>query len=305
MKFRQLLSSVKFEINRYFQFNKADNLLKNSIQKKECYFGPFVGEFGHLLSHVIPFISYLNELDVKVNYMGPEIHKPLFKSSKSSYIINNYEGLRDFYSEVSPDCNNQYYPDDIGEIIEKFKLDARNSGLPFWDISSRKFYWIGFCKWMYERNHYHTYSFNNFLKKNQITIFARKKGDHSPVRGSNWNFQSVINKIIHETNLDIKVLGHPAFSHNFKSSERVKVILTSDNQLILDECKKSKFIINQLSGTHYLGIYCDTPVILLMKGPDIDYSNFIKDLNYRLKLNPKSKIQICSTENELIKYLKL
>ena len=82
-------------------------------------------------------------------------------------------------------------------------------------------------------------------------------------------------------------------------------MLTTNNQLILDECKKSKFIINQLSGTHYLGLYSNTPVILLMKGPDIDYSNFLKDLNYRLKLKPESKIYICSSENDLIEYLKL
>ena len=62
-------------------------MLKKSIQKKECYFGPFVGEFGHLLSHVIPFVSYLNELGIKITYVGPEIHKPLFKSSENGYII--------------------------------------------------------------------------------------------------------------------------------------------------------------------------------------------------------------------------
>jgi len=304
MKIKTLLSFLKYDITKWFYFNKSDLLLNDTLIKKECFFGPFVGEFGHLLSHIVPLLSYLKEKGVDVHYIGPAIHKAYFYDSKSNLIVKSYTDLRDFYSEVAPRCNDQIFPDDVKHQISIFKNDAKKSDLPFWDISKKSYYWFGICLWMYEKKYLHIYTqFSGVKKLNQIVLFARKKGSHSDVRGDDWDFQEVIDHIINNTNYNIIILGHPAYSHVLKESKRVRSILTNDNKVILEECSKSKFIINQLSGTHYLGLYSDTNVILLLKGNNIDYSNYLKDLKYRLLLNPSIDLLKSSSLNDITKNL--
>ena len=64
---------------RMLLFNlKANVLYFRSIIFKKCYYGPFTGEFGHLLGHNLPFISYLYSKGVKVDFCGMDIYKPFF-----------------------------------------------------------------------------------------------------------------------------------------------------------------------------------------------------------------------------------
>jgi hypothetical protein len=268
-------------------FTKAYFLLLRSILQKKCYFGPFVGEFGHLLSHIVPFISYLHSKGIKVYYCGPAIHKPFFYDNMGNLIVESYLELRDFYNEVLPNANDQNYPEDVELDILRFVKSAKSSHLAFWDIRNSRFYFNVFCKWEY---------FNSFVKiyskrqssfessESNVVVFARNKGSYSPVRGDDWNFQELVDYIKDFVDR-VYVLGHPAFSHDIQGNENVEVILTNDNSIIIEKCLKSKFIINQLSGTHYLGLYCNTRVILLLKG-HIDYSNVNKDFKYRKKLGP-------------------
>lgn len=283
---RVFLSKLSHYFKVFVGFIKSYMFLIKTLYHRECYLGPFVGEFGHLLSHVIPFVTFLHKRGVKVHYCGPLIHKPFFYDQNGIAITYSYFELRDFYSEVSPICNNQVYPIDVKAKVDAFCSNACRSNVPFWDIRDSFYYWEVFCKWEY---------FNNFVSVNKhtkvstseksVVLFARKKGGYSPVRGDDWDFQSVVDNI--KVLVDkVYVLGHPAFSHNIKSDDKVEVLLSGDNKVLIDKCKRANIIINQLSGTHYLGVYFDTPVLLLLQG-EIDYSNIEKDRKYRHKLGVK------------------
>ena len=151
-------------------------LLINSMVKKECYFGPFVGEFGHLLSHVVPFISFLHSKGIKVNYCGPEIHKVFFYDDKKNLIVKNFYGIRDFYNEVKPFCNDQIYPEDVKLIINNFIDKAKKSNLPFWDIRKRFFYLTCFCRWKYINGFVKLYPKKKLDRKEfVISLFPSKK----------------------------------------------------------------------------------------------------------------------------------
>lgn len=296
-------------------------LLIRTFYKKECYIGPFVGEFGHLLSHVLPFISFLNSKGIKVHYCGPKIHEAFFKDEEGDSIYKTYHELRDFYSEVSPRCNEPIYPADVQLEINKFKSNSKKHNSVYWnllgDLDSYKenysyyldksLYWNGFCTWIYHNKFLKVYKFKKHIEKDfydkpNIVLFARKKGGYSPVRGDDWDFNELINHIEPYCN-KITVLGHPAFSHIINEREKVKCLLTSDNEIILNECRKANFIINQLSGTHYLGVYLDTAVLLLMKGK-YDESNVLKDSKYRKALNSKYDLNLIENYEQLLKTLK-
>jgi len=284
--------NFKFNLIRIKNYLKCYYLWAYTLYHKECYFGPFVGEFGHLLSHVVPFLSYMYSKGVKVHYCGPVIHLPYFYDNHNHLIVSNYFKLRDFYSEISPECNDQIYPADIKPVIDEFVYLAKNSNLAFWDIRTRSFYFDTFCRWEYINGFIKTFKFNKINKINHfssIVLFARKKGTYSPVRGEDWNFSELISEIkeyVHK----IYVLGHPAFSHKLESEDNVEVILSSDNTIIIDKCIHADMILTQLSGTHYLGVYTDTRVLLLLKGK-IDYSNIKKDRRLRRHMGEKYKLE--------------
>ena len=282
-------------------------LLAKTLIKKECYLGPFVGEFGHLLSHIVPFVSFLSSKGVKVHLCGPKIHKPFFKNENGSVIYESYHELRDFYSEVTPHCNDPLYPVDVQNDINLFISKSKISGSVFWNLLNRSLYWDGFCTWMYHNKFLKIYKFKNSVEKHSyskpcVVIFSRKKGSHSKVRGADWDYNELISKIKDHCH-QITILGHPAFSHTFDKKKKVKVLITSNNEVILNECRKANFIINQLSGTHYLGVYLDTAVLLLMKGL-YDNSNVLKDSKYRRALNSKYDLSLIENYEQLLKTLK-
>lgn len=302
---KQLLRLIKYDITKWYYFNESNILLTRALKSQECYFGPFVGEFGHLLSHIIPLITYLHAKGIKITYMGPEIHRSLFVDDHGNSLVYEYQSLRDFYSEVTPNCNDLVAPKDVLDVANEFIHRSRNSSTVFFDISKKKYYWFGICLWMFETNRYklYTHKFNE-VKKNQVALFARKKGQYSNVRGADWDFQEIVNTILEYTSLDVVILGHPGFSHSIAPNERVKINISNNNYNILRECSRSNFIVNQLSGTHYLGLYCNTEVLLLLKGDNVNYTNYLKDLNIRLLLKPSSSMVLIRNMKDLIIKLK-
>src|ERR1700758_1912170 len=64
---------LKIVLKAYHDINL---FYKRALKEKECYYGPFKGEFGHFLLHNLPFLSHLYHQDVKINYCGMALHKP-------------------------------------------------------------------------------------------------------------------------------------------------------------------------------------------------------------------------------------
>ncbi|MFN8712856.1 MAG: hypothetical protein ACK5Z2_08375, partial [Bacteroidota bacterium] len=59
------IARVKYWAGIYIGFAKAWFRLWKTLRKKECFYGPFKGEFGHFLTHNLPFLAYLHSRGVK------------------------------------------------------------------------------------------------------------------------------------------------------------------------------------------------------------------------------------------------
>ena len=274
IKFRFLTSYKNLKWTIIF-----NSLYFRTLYRKECYYGPFTGEFGHLLGHNLSFIAYLYSKNIKVHYCGMAIHKPFFYDEKGQCLVNDYLELRDFFIESVPDCNQAEVPLDVQGDCTAFISKAKKSGLPYWDNSNKEYY-FNFFRWMILKNNYmKVYDLSKLYKsnfENSVVIFPRKWNNNFPKpeqiqnqlknNGEIWEYY-LIAQIAAKYFEKVYVIGHPVFSSvNFNSFENVEVILTNDNSVILEKCIKSKLIISQHSGSVYIGEYTDTPILIIYKG---------------------------------------
>lgn len=294
-----------YYILKILNYIKLYFLLAKILIKRECYIGPFVGEFGHLLSHIVPFISFLYSKGVKVNYCGPAIHRVFFYDNKKKFMLNEFYSLRDFYQEITPFCNDQNYPEDVGVKINNFIYVAQKSNFPFLDLRERFFYFDCFCRWQYNNKFVKIFPIERNLKdkKFRVSLFpSKKKTTYTKYRGEDWDYKKVIKTI--ESYVDeIFILGHPAFSIDIKESGKIKKFLTSDNTKILDKCLNSDLIITQMSGVHYLGLYSNTTCMILLKGSDLNLSNLNKDISYRNSLSKKQSLIVVNNYNSIKNFI--
>ena len=239
-----------------------------AILFKRCYYGPYKGEFGNFLGHNLPFLRYLHSNGVKIYYCGMLLHKPFLVDENGNSIIHKYYGLRDFFTEVSPDQNNTIPPDDVQIEIKKFEREAKKSLYPFFNIGDPYYYWFIHRTWMLGR-FMKTTDFQKVYKtkdENSVVIFPRSKGARStPNNGEPWNWEEVI-RTVKPYFEKVYVVGHPAFSAPIQSYDNVEAVITDDNSKILEKCCNSRLIITQHSGTCYLGEYTTTQTLLIFHG---------------------------------------
>ncbi|MBL7699631.1 MAG: hypothetical protein JNK79_15805 [Chitinophagaceae bacterium] len=276
IRFRKNLT--RFRKRVYFQASsamKANWLYAKTMWKKECYFGPFTGEFGHLLGHNLPFISHLYSKGVKVHFCGMEIHRPFFVDDKGREIVASYVSIRDFFNQSLPNCNTAIGPQDIEAITRKFIETAKSSGLPYWDNSQFEYYFNFFRWWTLRKGYLKTFNLSRVYKtraENSIVIFPRRLNPAADQKkqlennGEVWNYYDVA-KMASEYFDKVYVIGHPSFSDvSFDSFDNVEVRITNDNSQILELCCNSRLIVSQHSGSVYLGEYTNTPVLIIYKG---------------------------------------
>ncbi len=234
--------------------------------QKQCRFGPFRGEFGHLLGHVLPFVTYLHSQGVEVDFCGLEIHQPFFVDSSGKSLVRSYEPLRDFFEEVTPTANDSVEPPDVKKVCDAFTSLAKRSWIPYWDISNQDYYFNHFRWWILKRGFMKATDLTPVYKtrsENSCVLFPRLKSTGSlENNGEIWDYDQVIECLtpFFET---VYVVGHPAFSAPVVPRPGVEICLTSDNRVILEKCCNSRLIITPHSGTTYLGDYTDTPVLII------------------------------------------
>ena len=109
--------------------NQLNSFHKKAIQLKECYVGPFIGEFGNFLLHLLPFISYLHKQDVKIHYCGMANQTPFLIDESGSSLLFEFVELRDFFHEVRPSGNSiEFLPEDVDIQVKGFQKRG-NEGL--------------------------------------------------------------------------------------------------------------------------------------------------------------------------------
>lgn len=262
---------------KYLRWNiKANRLYFFTMLLKKCSYGPFTGEFGHLLGHNLPFLTYLHSKGVKVKFCGMDIYRPFFIDENNKEIVTEYLELPDFFDVSEPDCNSANEPEKIEQITKQFISNSKISSLPFWDNSNQDYYFYFFRQWVLKKKYYEIYDLSKVYKtlnENSVVIFPKKLNNVAgrsekeiQNQGEVWDYLEIAKTVAKHVS-KVYVIGHPVFSKvEFESFDNVEVCFTTDNKFILEKCCNSKLIICIHSGTVYLGAYANTQVLIIYKG---------------------------------------
>jgi len=301
-----LLQKIVFRYKITTGAFKARRLLFFTLLFKRCYYGPFKGEFGHLLAHNLPFIAYLHSKGVKIRYCGIELHKPFFIDEKGEPLVSEYTALDDFFMEAQPDSNKVDEPARIRKVTLEFIRKAKRSFLPFWNMNDETFYWYTFRWWTVK----HSFMKTNDLSKSRtsrkessVVIFPRKKGPATHVNnGEAWDYKELAEAVSPYFD-KVYVIGHPAFSSEFDSFGKIEVCIAPDNKMILEKCCKSSLIITPHSGTVYLGEYTDCPVLIIYKGGNV-IGNIEETKKFKLAVGNRYPFSYAFNMEEIVTFIK-
>lgn len=302
-------SRIKFWLRVYYRYWKANRMLRETLRKKMCYYGPFKGEFGHMTAHTAPFLMYLHSKGVKIVYCGMEIHKPLLIDEKGKSIVHDFRPLRDFFAEVPPSSNSTIPPPDVQTEIEKFDREAWKSGLPFWNIGEDFYYWFIHRNWLLKGPYMKTYQLDKVYKTKEefsVCVFPRSKGAAATHNnGEPWNYNELVN-VLSRYFEKVYVVGHPALSVPIEPKGNVEVCLSSDNRVILEKCSNSKLIVTQHSGVNNLGEYTDTQVLIIYKGGNriADIGSIYNTLRFRPYIGTRHELSFAFSMEEVVSFVK-
>lgn len=259
---------------------------RKALKDKECYYGPFKGEFGHLLLHSVPFLMHLYKQGVKIHFCGVEIGKPFLIDDKGNSIIHKFYPLRDFYAEVPPCMNYATPPEDVQVEIKKFLDLAIASKKGFLNIADHDMYWFVFRNWQLKGRQF-LYSLQNVYKtasENSCVIFPRKKGNaHTLNNGGPWDYMKIARSVAPYFD-KVYITGHPSMSADLSSEGNIEVCVSSNNKIVLEKCSNANLIITQHSGAVHMGAYTNTKVLLIFNG-ELPIRGLADTLRYRKNLS--------------------
>lgn len=259
---------------------------RKALRDKECYYGPFKGEFGHLLLHTTPFLMYLYKRGVKIHFCGLEIGKPFLIDDKGNSIIYKFYPLRDFYAEVPPSMNIVTPPPDVQKEIEAFQQIARSSGKGYLNIADHDMYWFVFRNWQLRGRQY-MYPLQRFYKtsdERSCVIFPRKKGNaYTPNNGGPWDYMRIA-RLVSPYFDKVYITGHPSMSADMQSEGNIEVCVSADNHVVLEKCSNASLIITQHSGAVHMGSYANTKVLMIFNGK-LPVRGLADTLRYRANLS--------------------
>lgn len=253
------LSRNQRRVNRFY---------KGALEKKVCYYGPFVGEFGHFLLHNLPFLMHLLHEGVAIRYCGMALHEPFLRDENGSSIIDRFFPLRDFFGEIRPVSNQTVPPADVLTEIEKFRSEARSSKYPFLDISRHDLYWHVLRNWQLGKRQY-VYDLSKVYgagKNGSVVIFPRKKGaEYTENNGGPWDYSRVA-KTLSPFFKKVILVGHPSLSAEVEEHGNVEVRISENNADTLKYCSEAELIVTQHSGAVHIGGYVNTPILIIFNG---------------------------------------
>ncbi len=277
---------------------------RKAMRDKECYFGPFKGEFGHLLLHTVPFLMHLHKNGVKIYFCGLEIGKPFLINDNGESIIYKFYPLRDFYAEVPPCMNAAIPPKDVQEEIKKFQNIAYASGKAYLNIADHDMYWFVYRNWQLNGRQ-HLYAIQNIYKsktENSCVIFPRKKGDaYTTNNGGPWDYMRIARMVAPHFD-KVYITGHPSMSAELQSEGNIEVCVSSDNKVVLEKCSNAGLIITQHSGAVHMGAYTNTKVLLIFNG-QLPVRGLADTLRYRANLSIEP-VDFAFSYDEIDEYVK-
>lgn len=278
------LHYLKIVLKAYRDINR---FYKKALRDKECYYGPFKGEFGHFLLHNLPFLSHLHQQGVKIHYCGMALHRPFLVDDKGNPIVHTYHALRDFFAEVPSSSNETIPPADVQAEIDRFHERALQSGKAYLNIADKNMYWYVFRNWQLKKGRQHAYSIENVYKtadERSCVIFPRKKGNVAvtPNNGGPWDYLALA-RLVSPFFDKVYITGHPAMSAELASEGNIEVCLSTDNRVVIEKCCNASLIISQHSGAVHIGSYTNSRVLLIFNGP-LPIKGLIDTLRFRANL---------------------
>jgi hypothetical protein len=304
-----LFQKMLFRYRVRREWKRTDRRLAESLRKKKCYVGPFKGEFGHMTAHTAPFLMYLHKCGVEIVYCGMEIHLPLLIDDKGNSIITDFRPLRDFFSEVSPKGNSTQPPHDVQIRIDAFEREAKESGLPFWNLGDNFYYWFVHRNWILN-GYTHTYDLSKVYgktKENSVVIFPRTKGaDFAPNNGKRWDYKEVI-ETVRPYFEKVYICGHPSQCESISPYGNVELCVSGDNRVMLEKCAESALIITQHSGVNNIGEYVRTKVLIIYSGgKNIDnIGSIYNTLRFRPSLGGHFPLSFAFSLQEIARFCEL
>jgi hypothetical protein len=279
---------------------RLDRFYKSALSQKACYYGPFKGEFGHFLLHNLPFLMHLHARGVKINYCGMALHKPFLIDEQGQSLTDSFLELRDFFGEVKPSANQNEVPDDVKAVIETWKVEARESGLPVLEIDQPDFYWHGLRNWQLKGKQ-KRYDLSKVYGQNptdSVVIFPRKKGGAvTPNNGKPWDYMQIARRLSPFFE-KVYLVGHPSLSAQVNDEDNIEVKVSADNADTLKYCAEARLIVTQHSGAVHLGAYVNTPVLIIFKG-DPPIKGLFDTLRFRKNLTSEP-IRYAFNEAEVV-----
>ena len=278
---------------------------KQTFYLGECYIGPFIGEFGNFLLHMLPFLGYLHKNGIRIHYCGMENQTPFLVNENGDNLLESFVKLRDFFHEVRPSGNSiEFLPKDVDVQVKKFQKKAVNSRFPFLDIySNTNLYWYSFRNWQLKGKQY-IYDLSKVFGKdkryNKVVIFPRKmNSDFTQNNGGVWDYFK-IGDLLSNFFDEVVFIGHPSMSDNLNviNDNKIKLELSTDNKKVLTHCSTAKLMITQHSGAMHVSGYTKCPTLLIFNGPPP-----IKGLDdsIRFRANfPYNEVDIAFSYNEII-----
>jgi hypothetical protein len=300
------LNAIRFWLKIGMYWLLSCGKLTVALLTKKAYVGPFKGEFGNFLGHVLPFISFLHKRGVKVYFCGFEILKPYLIDSEGNSTVAQFYPLRDIYEEAPPSTNFGAVPLDLQSKIDAFKKEVEASG-PFFNLDSEFYYWFVF-RFFVARFCAHMYDLSQFYgsAENACAIFPRSKGASATKNnGEPWDYQAVID-VLKSVFQKIYVVGHPAHVLELKEQEGVELIITSDNERILRAVSKSKLLVSPHSGVVYLAPLLQKQFLIIYRGGNrvFDIGSIKNTLYYLNSLSGRHLIDYCFSLQELNTHIK-
>ena len=290
------IQKLKFLLKYHFVFWSSFLKIKKAVRTGKIAIGPFKGEFGNFLGHVLPLLVYLHKRNVVIRFCSFEILQPYLVDESGDWIIRDFVALRDIYKEAPPSTNFGEIPQDVEGQIRSF-YDGIRGGTPIIDLGNHFYYWFIHKKLVakYFSELYDLSLTYSEKSENACAIFPRSKGaSHTKNNGAPWNYNDVVN-LLQEKFDKVYVVGHPAYVEHIEGSEKVVPVVSSDNEQILKVISKSSHIFSQHSGVIYLAPLLRKRFVLLYNGGEklSDIGSIQNTLYYLKALNGLNQIDYC------------
>jgi hypothetical protein len=251
---------------------ELDATLARAREERTCQVGPFAGELGHMLIHVLPFLNFLDAEGIAVHFCGHANQEVFCRDDRGRPTVARYAGLPNYFDRGVPNMNHlmEVTSPEVAALCEAFRSRARASGQPFFDLSDPDFYFEGFWRWWTERGYGLLHDLGRAWnpggrREDAVGLFTRTKPlGAAQGRGPDFRPEALAALALRFAER-VYVVGHPDQSRPLELPGVVNVV-TRDNSRILEVLSRCRLILSHNSGAAYVPRLLRIPGIVFHQG---------------------------------------